>query len=116
MHVHWEDKNYLPLFIANGVTGVRIMWGFPVHHQMRNEIEKGTLLGPRMLIATLSSMGPNPVWPGSDSVTNAADGRQAVLDAKLDDADFVKVYDKLPREAYFAIAEEAKKQGIPFKG
>ncbi|HEY3914515.1 MAG TPA: amidohydrolase family protein [Verrucomicrobiae bacterium] len=116
MHVHWEDKNYLPLFIANGVTGIRIMWGFPVHHQMRNQIEKGTLLGPRMLIASTIVDGPNPVWPGSDSATNAADGRQAVLDAKLDGADFVKVYDKLPREAYFAIAEESKKQGIPFAG
>src|SRR5262245_6380267 len=27
MHVHWYGKEYLPLFIANGVTGVRMMWG-----------------------------------------------------------------------------------------
>src|SRR6266567_5256025 len=26
MHVHWYDERYLPLFIANGVTGVRQMW------------------------------------------------------------------------------------------
>lgn len=31
-------------------------------------------------------------------------------------ADFVKVYSFLQREAYFAIADEAKKQGIPFAG
>jgi imidazolonepropionase-like amidohydrolase len=31
-------------------------------------------------------------------------------------ADFVKVYTKLPREAYLAIADEAKKQGLPFAG
>ena len=35
---------------------------------------------------------------------------------KKDGADFVKVYSLLPREAYFAIADEAKKQGLPFAG
>ena len=25
MHVHWYLKDYVPLFIANGVTGIRIM-------------------------------------------------------------------------------------------
>src|SRR5438552_4671173 len=38
MHVHWYLKDYLPLFIANGVTGVRLMWGMPMHQQWRNEI------------------------------------------------------------------------------
>jgi imidazolonepropionase-like amidohydrolase len=116
MHVHWEDKEYLPLFIANGVTGVRIMWGFPLHHQWRKEIEQGSLLGPRLVIASTIVDGPNPVWPGSDTASNAATGRQAVSNAKQDGADFVKVYSRLPREAYFAIADEAKKQGIPFAG
>jgi hypothetical protein len=27
MHVHWNFKDYLPLFIANGVTGIRQMSG-----------------------------------------------------------------------------------------
>src|SRR5262249_37518647 len=31
-------------------------------------------------------------------------------------ADFVKVYTKLPREAFLAIADEAKNQGLPFAG
>jgi hypothetical protein len=25
-----DDTDYLPLFLANGVTGMRIMWGFPI--------------------------------------------------------------------------------------
>jgi imidazolonepropionase-like amidohydrolase len=116
MHVHWEDKDYLPLFIANGVTGVRIMWGMPLHHEWRKEIEHGSLLGPRLLIASTIVDGPNPVWPGSDTAGNAAEGRQAVIKARQDGADFVKVYSRLPRDAYFAIADEAKKQGLPFEG
>ena len=32
MHVHWYDTDYLPIFLANGITGIRLMWGYPVHH------------------------------------------------------------------------------------
>src|SRR5579859_8179343 len=57
MHVHWYEQDYLPLFIANGVTGVRIMWGMPVHHEWRKQIEQGTLIGPHLLarVETLAS-------------------------------------------------------------
>lgn len=116
MHVHWYEKDYLPLFIANGVTGIRIMWGMPRHHQWRTEIEAGQLLGPHMLIASPLVDGPKPVWPGSTTVANASEARQAVIQAKRDGADFIKVYSLLPRDAYFAIADESKKQGIPFEG
>ena len=116
MHVHWYARGYLPLFTANGVTGIRMMWGTPMHHEWRKEIEAGSLLGPRMLIGSTIVDGPKPIWPGSITAGNAAEGRQAVLKAKQSGADFVKVYSLLPREAYFAIADEAKKEGIPFAG
>lgn len=116
MHIHWYDKDYLPLFIANGVTGVRMMWGMPMHHQWRKDIESGKLLGPRMYIASPIVDGPKPFWQGSIAVANAAEGRAAVTKVKQQGADFVKVYSYLPRDAYFAIAEEAKKENIPFEG
>ena len=78
MHIHWYDKDYLPLFIANGVTGVRIMSGAALHHEWRREVEGGTLLGPRMVIASEIVDGPKPLWPGSISVANETQARQAV--------------------------------------
>ena len=116
MHVHWYEKDYLPLFIANGVTGIRQMFGAPIHHQWRKEILAGRLLGPHMLIASPIVDGPKPVWPGSIAVANASEARQAVIQVKRSGADFVKVYSLLPRDAYFAIADESKKQAIPFEG
>ena len=116
MHVHWYLKEYLPLFIANGVTGARLMWGMPMHQQWRKEIENGTLLGPRLVIASPIVDGPNPVWPASVSVSNDREARQAVTKARQDGADFIKVYSRLTREAFFAIADETKKQGISFAG
>lgn len=116
MHVHWYDKDYLPLFIANGVTGIRMMWGMPMHHDWRKKIEQGTLLGPRLFIASAVVDGPNPFWPGSIVAGNESEGRAAVRNAKKEGADFIKVYSALPRDAYFAIADEAKKERIPFAG
>lgn len=116
MHVHWGRLGYLPLFIANGVTGIRLMWGIPTHHEWRRQSETGNLLAPHLVIASKLIDGPKPFWPGSVSVSTEAEARQAVVQAKQAGADFVKVYTFLPREEYFAIADEAKKQGIPFAG
>lgn len=61
--------------------------------------------------------GPKPaVSYNSIAVRTAAQGRQAVNSLKRQRADLVKVYIFLPREAYLAIADEARKQGLPFAG
>jgi imidazolonepropionase-like amidohydrolase len=116
MHVHWLHKDYVPLFVANGITGIRIMWGAPFHREWRQEIERGALVGPRLAIASAIVDGPKPYWPGSIAVGTEAEGRRAVIESKLQGADFIKVYSRLTKEGYFAIADEAKKQGIPFAG
>jgi imidazolonepropionase-like amidohydrolase len=82
----------------------------------RDEIAKGSLQGPRMVVASPIVDGPQPVWPNSISVRNEDEGRKAVTKVKQWGADFVKVYSLLPREAYFGIADEARKQGLPFEG
>ena len=116
MHVHWRDARYLPLFIANGVTGVRQMWGSPVHFQWREEISKGLILGPRQAIAGTPIDGPGPFYPGVISVGDENEARQAVRRVKESGADFIEVDLRLPREAYFAIADESRKLGISFAG
>lgn len=116
MHVHWYDASSLPLFIANGVTGVRVMWGAPIHHQWRAEIDRGDLVGPRLVIASTIVDGPKPIWPGSIGAGTTDEGREAVRKAKRDGADFVKVYSLLPRDVFFAIADEARRAGLPVDG
>jgi hypothetical protein len=60
--------------------------------------------------------GPKPQWPFSLAVRTPEDGRQTVRSLTTAGADFIKVYHRLPRDAYFAIADEARKQGIAFAG
>jgi hypothetical protein len=44
------------------------------------------------------------------------EARKAVAALKRRGVDFIKVYSLLPRDTYFAIADEAKKESIPFAG
>ncbi len=123
MHVHLVRDKALTLNLANGVTGVRVMWGNPSafgppvpHSKWRKEIEEGTRVGPRMVVASNILDGPKPVWPGSVAIKNAEEGRKAVRDAKAAGADFIKVYSFLSPESFRAIAAECKAQGIAFAG
>lgn len=116
MHIHWSDERYLPLFIANGVTGVRQMSGLELHKKWRERIESGELLGPRQFIASAVIDGPQPVWPGSMAVKDAAEARAAVAAVKAAGFDFLKVYSLLPRDAFLAVADEAGKAHLRFAG
>jgi hypothetical protein len=116
MHVHWYNRDSFTLFTANGVTGIREMFGNSELLRLRDEIAKGSLTGPRMMVASPIIDGPQPVWPNSIAVSNEDEGRKAVRKVKEWGADFVKVYSLLPRDAYFGIADESKRQGISFVG
>lgn len=124
MHVHalWDTtraKVFFPLFLANGVTGVREMGGqLPAADQVgwRNQVSSGEILGPRLVVSGPFVDGPHPIWPGSMKVSTEADGERAVELLKAAGADFVKVYTGVPRPADFGIAREAHKDHIPFVG
>jgi imidazolonepropionase-like amidohydrolase len=125
MHVHlmfgdWFPRSReinLPLFIANGVTGVRDMGSeLDVVQNWRNEIEAGRQIGPRILTSGPMLDGSKPRFPSSIAITTPEDGRRAVDDLQRRGADFIKLQSLIPREAVLAIAEEAKKQEIPFVG
>jgi imidazolonepropionase-like amidohydrolase len=125
MHVHlifgdWFPRSKeitLPLFIASGITGVRDMGGeLDELQQWRKEISAGTLLGPRLVLSGPMLDGPKPRFPSSIAIKTPEDGRRVVDELKKRGADFIKLQSLIPRGAVFAIADEARKQGIPFVG
>jgi hypothetical protein len=114
----WDADLAFPLFLANGVTGVRNMGGYPEDlRRWREELESGRRLGPRLIACGPIVDGPPPVHPDhSVVVSNAIDAAPTVDRLQSWGWDFIKVYDNVPRDAYFALAQEAKKDGIPFVG
>ena len=112
MHTHvgelptgWEE-----LFLANGIVGVREMacsqknWPAQQSHRKRN-------VAP-YLVSTIGAIDRD----GPQAVPNAV-AAPVLIDrlVKLG-VDFLKVYNALSRDAYFAIAAEARKRNLPLTG
>ena len=115
MHVHaaWEDIDevFAPLFVANGVTSVREMYGdMTAIRAWKAKYESGEAW-PRMIAAGHILGGPNPFWPGSTVAGTAAEARHAVDSLHAAGSDFIKVYNGLPRGAYVAAIDEARRVG-----
>jgi imidazolonepropionase-like amidohydrolase len=118
MHVHIASPEYLPLFVLNGVTGVREMHAFFPDQifQYRRDTASGKRFGPQIVAAGALIDGDKPFWPGSVIARNAKEGEEAVRSLKKKGADFIKVYSKLTPEAYAAIATECSAQNMVFAG
>lgn len=118
MNAFFYEKEYFPIFIANGVTGVRVMLGYGEHYEWRKQIAKGQLLGPRMVVASRWVEGPKEITTWGIPVASEPEARQAVINAQKHSADFIEVggAETLQRDAFFALADEAKKRGIPLEG
>ena len=122
MHVHlgsYQDGvKVLPRLVGYGITGVRDM-ASPVDDilRLRRETADSTILGPQIVAAGPILQGPLPfaVPPLVRTVTEV-DAAQTVAELKAKGIDFIKVGDTLTREAYFSIAAESKRLGLPFAG
>jgi hypothetical protein len=124
MHVHSVFAERLdsmfPMFVANGVLGIRDMGSSmplaDIDH-LRQQTANGSRLGPRIVAAGPILDGrPKPIRANFLAITTPAEGRETVGTLKAGGSDFVKVYSWLSRDTFLAIAEEAKKQKIPFSG
>ncbi|MEP6619746.1 MAG: amidohydrolase family protein [bacterium] len=125
MHTHayfgWSqefgDTYVLPLFIANGVTGIRDM-GSELESVLRarTEVAAHRLVGPRLVVSGPMLDGPQVAFQASIAIATPEDGRKSVDMLKGKGVDFIKIQSGVPRDAYFAIAAEAKRLGIEFEG
>jgi hypothetical protein len=122
MHVHlWYKYHQFPLYLANGVTGVRDMGSDLARvNQWRAEMRTGKLIGPRVITCGPPIDGPEKVSDPKLPVliaNNPNEAREAF--SKLDDklrVDFIKILSNLDRESYFAIAEQSRHWYIPLAG
>src|SRR5215469_9356905 len=113
MHVHSAFGDWfpggrdiiLPLFVANGVTGVRDMGGdVPVLMQWRKEIGAGQIVGPRMVVSGPMLDGYLPDgklrFPSSIPITTPESAVAAVDSLKAQGVDFIKVQSVISHDAY----------------
>jgi imidazolonepropionase-like amidohydrolase len=125
MHVHafmYLFSDFAgPLMIANGVTGAREI-GYYIDTTLRwkRDIAAGAETGPR-LIAGVRIDGPIGRIKFVSHVRDVTDAVRAVDTLAREKsgrsrAEFLSIDALLPRAAYFALAAEARKLGVPFAG
>lgn len=120
MHVHlWYPESQLSTYIAFGVTGVRDMGSdFTRTCEWRAAIEKGTMIGPRIITPgpAVDGRPPDdekfPVFVARDAV----EARKAFDQLWNMDVDFIRVLSGLSRDAYLALAEQARHWHVPLEG
>lgn len=101
-------ENVYFLFLANGVTAVRGMLGWPGQLELRDRVRRGEILGPNLYLAGPSFNGTNAQSP--------AQAEARVRQQKAEGWDLLKVHPGLKREVYDAMARTADEVGIRFAG
>ena len=119
MHTHtWDAESTFPLLTANGVTGIRDMFGsMSAINKWKEDIANGRLKGPVIYGSGPIVDGPKPIWPGSVAISSPKQIHDVIdsLKNKLK-VDFIKVYSLIPRADYFSIVDETRKHSISFAG
>ncbi|MDQ3077563.1 MAG: amidohydrolase family protein [Pseudomonadota bacterium] len=116
MHGHVSDEASGPLYVLNGVTGVRQMMGHSASFAWRHKGLEASPSMPRMYLGSTLIDGSPAHVPGSIEVTSPEDARKAVRIVDRSGAEFLKVYSKLSAESYQALIEEAARLSVRVEG
>ena len=114
-----NNRNFLKLFMANGITTVRDAGGDLTTSVMewKQQITDEKLMGPTIFTAGPKIDGPGARWGGSLEVATGTDIQQAFDSLEKLNVDFVKIYDsRIDADNYIRSIEEAKKRGFVVSG
>jgi len=115
MHVHSNGADGWLLDLANGVTAVRDMAGFPWMLKARENINTGRMLAP-----VLSVAGPlinGFAMQGYAIVpADSLDARRIVRQQAACGYDFIKVHNIVPGPIFDAVAQQARTLGMDLIG
>ena len=115
-HAHLHQIEWIPTYIAAGVTTVRDMGSeWPLLVAMRKAIRAGTVTGPNLFFAGLID-GPGLQGFGEFSAGTPEEGRALVRRYHQLGFEMIKIYMALAPEVTAAICDEAHKQGMRCTG
>jgi hypothetical protein len=120
MHVHFEDSSEFAMFLANGVTLVRQMWGSSRHLAWERKVQRGELPGPHVVPTSPIIDGANRrghvVHAGSVLLTDPAGADGLVAGYAASGYRQIKVYSLLSRETLQALGRASSRYGLRMVG
>ena len=108
MHVHLWDKYELGLYLANGVTTVRNLWGHPMHLRLKEAINSEEVIGPMFFTSGPKLTGPEYIGDDNLQLFTPEEASSKVAEYQERGYDFIKTYNGLTRELYDAILAKGK--------
>ncbi|RSK39060.1 amidohydrolase family protein [Mangrovimonas spongiae] len=112
MHVHIWDKYELGLYLANGVTAVRNLWGMPMHLRLKEDINNNKIVTPIIFTSSPKLTGPEFIGDDNLNLTTPEQAKEKVISYKKKGYDFIKTYYGLTENIFDAIIDEAKINNI----
>ena len=112
MHVHVWDNYELGLYLANGITTVRNVWGQPMHLRMKKEVASGEMIAPLFFTSGPKLTGPD--YYGNDNLQlyDTDEAKAKITEYKQRGYDFIKTYNGLTEDLFTAILEQCRKEGL----
>ena len=107
MHVHVWDKYELGLYLANGVTAVRNVWGIPMHLRIKADVNNDKILSPHFYTTGPKLTGPEFIGDDNLNLTSTNEAQDKVISYKDRGYDFIKTYYGLDRDLFDAVVEQA---------
>jgi hypothetical protein len=118
MHAHYHS-NYrysTNLLIANGITGLREMWGkMDTINYIREQSKLGFLLAPD-IYSSGNIINGGKGWMPFKVVNSTEEAVNEVRKQVEEGVDFIKIYNRFTKEKYLAISDICSELDIPFSG
>jgi hypothetical protein len=121
MHTHirsYTAQDNLPMFIANGITGIRDL-GITNHELVKRwqaQIEAKELIGPRIVSSAVIIEGASPRFPSSISISQLEQIKPEIDSLASQGAEIIKLFQNIPADVFKEIVEYAHKKGLKTSG
>ncbi len=116
MHAHYEQVEWGPIYLAAGVTTVRDVGNeFEFATAVRDAIDRGTGIGPRMVLAGIVD-GSGPKGVGVDRADNASEAVAIVRRYHAAGFRQMKIYSSVSLPVLRVLAREAHRLGMTVTG
>lgn len=112
MHVHIWDRYELGLYLSNGVTAVRNLWGMPMHLRMKEDVKNGEIYAPTFFTSSPKLTGREFIGDDNLNLQTPEEAREKVIEYKERGYDFIKTYYGLDQDIFEAVIEQAQKSEL----
>jgi len=107
MHVHVWDRYELGLYLSNGVTAIRNLWGMPMHLRIKEDVNNDEIISPVFFTSSPKLTGREFIGDDNLNLSNSTEAKEKVISYQDRGYDFIKTYYGLEEDIFDAVIEQA---------